>query len=140
MKQNLTAIDTVRLIKKIILEENSKIEDLHKLINRDAIIESPVNFEEKKGADGLVTVIRYWQKAFPDVSSTWQSTEQPDNNTVLINWKAKGTHSGSSFLDIPAKGNNVLYEGKTIYKFCTDGKLAHYGVFVDIQSIKKQVL
>ena len=60
------------------------------------------------------------------------------DGTVVIHWKAEGTHTGSDFLGILPKDQPISYTGKTIYKF-SDEKLVYYEVDIDINWIKSQL-
>ena len=136
---NPSNTERVRLIKQKVLIDTQPPEMLDALICQDAIIESPANFNQLKGARGLCFVIDYWKKAFPDVHSEWSQTEEKENGVVMIHWKAKGHHTGDDFFGTPASGAPVSYSGRTTYQFDGNGQLTHYQVSIDIDAIKAQL-
>lgn len=131
-------IDRVTMIKQSLFYDNEDVDALNKLIHPKAIINSPANFSKAVGPTALKAVINHWKSAFPDAKSTWASQNEDEDGTVIIQLEAEGTHTGSNFFGILAKGQSISYTGKTIYKF-SDEKLVYYEVDVDIDQIKTQL-
>lgn len=84
------------------------------------------------GISGMKQVVEKWLQAFPDLyCDFFQYVEEGD--TVVSYWRATGTHQGT-FLNIPATGKTVKYEGVTGYKL-KDGKIIDYFAVVDMKQI-----
>ncbi|PIQ43117.1 MAG: hypothetical protein COV52_08190 [Gammaproteobacteria bacterium CG11_big_fil_rev_8_21_14_0_20_46_22] len=118
------------------LWSQTDLDSIDDLVSQDVAIKSPV--KSGKGSSTLSEVVLYWQKAFPDVTSQWLSADEVKPGTVVVNWKAQGTHSGDAFFDVEMTNRTVEYSGKTTYLF-EDGKLSAYEANVDIDNILQQL-
>jgi predicted ester cyclase len=72
---------------------------------------------------------RWWQQArsaFPDMTFTVDLLIESDD-LVVSNWTVRGTHTGTSFYDVPARGEPVIINGTAILRI-RDGQIAeHWG-------------
>jgi hypothetical protein len=139
MHQTVPNIERVKEIKKKVFLQGASPKELCQLIHQNAIIESKANFNNLKGAEGLCSVIGYWKSAFPNAKSTWADTKEKEDGTVVINWEAEASHTGSDFFGVLAKDKQAKYVGQTLYQFNENGQLKRYQSTIDINSIKNQL-
>lgn len=133
-------IERVKALRDALLLQDTVSDEINKMILTDAVVDSPINFENLTGIDALKAVFKYWKGAFPDVTSSWVSAEENKNDdSVNITWRAEATHLGDSFLGIEARGRRLAYTGETLYRFNDEGKLMYYCVSVDLDAIKLQL-
>ncbi len=130
-------LEHVKKIKELIMGDGNKMDELEKLIDHDAVINSPANFKREKGSIGLYNVFSYWKNAFTYSCSEWLSTKTIDD-TVVIEWKADAQHTGGDFFGIIANDRSITYSGTTIYKFANE-KLIEYTADIDIDEIKAKL-
>lgn len=100
----------------------------------DAIIYSPLN--RFSGANTMKEIASKWLVAFPDLLIK-SNDLIAENNRVVSQWMAKGTHLGGFFETSPTH-REVIYNGVTIYTFYQD-KIKEYWALVDIHSILSQL-
>ncbi len=84
---------------------------------------------ERVGTDLRGDEQQWWQQArsaFPDMTFTVDLLVE-SGDLVVSNWTVKGTHSGTSFYDVPASGEPVTINGTAILRI-RDGQIVeHWG-------------
>ena len=84
---------------------------------------------ERVGTDVRGEEQLWWQQArsaFPDMVFTVDLLIESDD-LVVSNWTVTGTHTGTSFYDVPASGDPVTINGTAILRI-RDGRIVeHWG-------------
>jgi steroid delta-isomerase-like uncharacterized protein len=84
---------------------------------------------DKVGTDVRGQEAEWWDQvrsAFPDMTFTVNLLVEQDD-IVVSNWTVKGTHTGTSFYDVPPSGEPVEINGTGILRI-RDGKIVeHWG-------------
>lgn len=117
-----------------IIWTNKNTEAVFDLFGDQAKIHSPLR--SVVGASELKSVLDTWLTAFPDLTVEWNNLLTCDDK-VLAYWESTGTHD-NTFLDIPATGKKVKYQGISLYEFDGD-KVKEYWCILDLEDVKKQL-
>lgn len=126
--------------KKIALEYAVRVWDdkdltaIDELIHEECVIHSLLG--DFYGPEKMKDVVEAWIVAFPDLSVTNTSVIN-ENDLVVIQWQAKGTHLGD-FKGISPTGKSVSYVGVTIYRV-NQGSIVEYFAYLDMQHLLKQI-
>ena len=90
---------------------------------------SPAGEPVKVGTDVRGDEQQWWQEAksaFPDMTFSVELLIESDD-LVVSNWTVRGTHTGTSFYDLPPSGQAVTINGTAILRI-RDGKIVeHWG-------------
>jgi steroid delta-isomerase-like uncharacterized protein len=84
---------------------------------------------ERVGTDLRGDEQQWWQQArsaFPDMTFTVDLLIESDD-LVVSNWTVKGTHTGTSFYDVPASGESVTINGTAILRIRNGQIVEHWG-------------
>lgn len=104
------------------------------LIASDCVIHSLLG--DFYGPEAMKKIVQAWQKGFPDLKVT-NNLVIAENDTVSIQWQAKGTHLGEFKGRNPTK-KTVVYDGVTVYRI--RGKLiTEYWAYLDMQYLLGQL-
>ena len=104
------------------------------LLAKALIIHSPLG--DYYGPEAMRTVVQSWLTAFPDLAVT-NSHIVCENDLVVMQWKAHGTHLGE-FKGRKPTGKQIAYPGVTIYQIKQD-KIAEYWAYIDMQYLLAQL-
>ena len=84
---------------------------------------------ERVGGDVRGEEQQWWEQvrsSFPDMTFTVDLLIESDD-LVVSNWTVKGTHTGTSFFDVPPSGGPVTINGTAILRI-RDGQIVeHWG-------------
>ncbi|MBA2650164.1 MAG: ester cyclase [Legionella sp.] len=108
---------------------------IDRFLSHETLIHSPM--KTTQGKEEMKTIARHWLHAFPDLHCNWQDWIAEDNK-VMVRWMAKGTHLGP-FMEFPAIGKSVQYEGISIFQLDKEIILEYWGLvdrFNLIQQLK----
>ena len=89
-----------------------------------------------QGKEAMRQVVEAWLKAFPDLVVIHDAVIC-ENDRVVIQWKAKGTHQGDFKGHSPSK-NRVAYTGVTVYRIQNE-KIVEYWAYLDMQHLLSQI-
>ena len=93
-------------------------------------------FGDYHGIEAMKEVVLAWLKAFPDLIVS-NIAEICENDTIVLHWKANGTHRGE-FKGRAPTGKKVSYAGVTIYRIQYN-KIVEYWAYLDMQHLFDQM-
>jgi steroid delta-isomerase-like uncharacterized protein len=129
------------MIKRIAVEyaegiwNQKNLEFIPKFLDKEIIIHSLHG--DFRGQKAMQEVVEAWLHGFPDLEVENERVISEDD-TVMIQWKAKGTHLGE-FKGNSASGKKIMYGGVTIYRL-KNAKIIEYWAYVDLQHLMNQIL
>jgi steroid delta-isomerase-like uncharacterized protein len=86
--------------------------------------------EIKEFFDGLFAAI-------PDLETTYEIAAASDN-TVAVEWRMRGTHTGGAFQDIEPTGKAVEFRGIDVMRIEND-RIAHNTAYYDAMDFSRQL-
>ena len=131
------------------MERVAAMRRLYELINAgdidgfgDRLADGFVEHDEAPGLEptkeGVKRLFRVYRASFPDLHMDLQEA-LPSGDKVVGRVRATGTHTGESFLGVPASGKSVDVQLIDITRFDDDGfAQEHWGVF-DALSMMQQL-
>jgi predicted ester cyclase len=105
------------------------------LVHPEAVIHSLYGYYH--GPVAMEKVVGDWLNAFPDLV-VHNKAVVCENEIVVIQWEAKGTHKGE-FKNIMPTGRPVDYKGVTIYKI-KENQISEYWAYLDMQHLLNQIM
>lgn len=107
---------------------------IDELVHPNAILHAAIG--DFHGPEAMKNIVRTWLTAFPDLQVT-NTAVYCDDDAVIIQWKAKGTHTGK-FKSYKPTNNKVSYAGVSIY-IIHEKKLVEFWSYIDMQHLIDQI-
>lgn len=108
---------------------------------REAVAESVVVADplagEVRGRDALEAFVREFRTAFPDLRITTDELLASEDDLVMIEWTATGTHEGA-FEDIPPTEREIDITGMSTVVIA-DGEVQEDRIYYDRQELFEQL-
>ena len=111
-----------------------KIDVIDRLIHHDVLIHSVLG--DFRGAQAMKEVVHAWLNSFPDLSVSNELIIS-ENDSVSIQWSAKGTHRGE-FKGRKPTEKPVSYSGVTVYRI-KENQIVEYWAYVDMLHLLSQI-
>jgi steroid delta-isomerase-like uncharacterized protein len=111
-----------------------EISTIDRLIHKDVLIHSLLG--DFRGTQAMKEVVQAWLKGFPDLSVKNELIIS-ENDLVIMQWSAKGTHKGE-FKGKKPTGKPVSYSGVTVYRI-KYGQIIEYWAYLDMQYLLSQI-
>lgn len=111
-----------------------EISAIDRLVHKDVLIHSLLG--DFRGTQAMKEVVQVWLKGFPDLSVKNELIIS-ENDLVIIQWSAKGTHKGE-FKGKKHTEKPVSYSGVTIYRI-KNGQIIEYWAYLDMQHLLSQI-
>ena len=92
-----------------------KLEVLDEILWPNAVHHAGL-FPDAVGADAVKGSLAPLSAAFPDIRFTVDDV-LADDDTVLVRWTGKGTHTGTPFLGVATSGKPVEWSGMNAFRF-----------------------